>query len=522
MSLTELHLHPGGELEDLLAEIQEAKEANLQKLTLYNLDMSPELAAALIDLLRVQLKRQCSSTVGDTGTSSLFTLEMLGGKGCIDRIVEVYAASIDTFGMEGNADDETISTKQKVNLELILQHSHLDGFDTSVFAALGMALDGRSRSSPLSQSQTMATPNLRLSLYEPVLSKAKIWTLAQGIQESHHLRELDLSSCTFAPLSVDRTIRFLAEGFKRNQHLVCLHLKNCKLADEQITCIMEGLRGHPSLEILNLAGNSCRSQGLIAMASALSSSKRTNDASCLPPLSIDLSDQHINKANQTFLNDTVQHAWSRYRPFTDRLATLNFAGNKLNDADLQMLVSLLFHPEGQQCSSPIQHLDLSQNQFTDQGIQCLTGAIKSYRFDAPGNCGRIWRSLNISGNRALTEKASQQLAAAMKINVVLEELLFDCHHEGNNHEASSVASSSINAIQFYVLLNKGGRKVLDQRYPAIPLSLWPLLLARVNQQADWGTDDERNPKNANINVLFHLLSQGPVLKDRRHIQNVKP
>lgn len=273
---------------------------------------------------------------------------------------------------------------------------------------------------------------------------------------------------------------------------------------------MDGLRGHPTLQQLNLAGNKCRTAGLVAIASALSftSAQVDHAGAVLPALSLDLSNQHITKNCQTFLDDAVLQAWSSHKSFTDRLETLDLSGNKLDDADLSMLVSLLFPKttESQQHGPPssrLSRLDLSRNCFTDQGIHALADVIKTYRDDYPCDSARFWKKLNLTNNPSLTNEAFQQLASAMEINLFLEELLVDSLVSGED----SVTQSAINHIQFYLSLNKGGRKVLDRRYPAIPLSLWPVLLARVNRQ--------QYDSCSSNDVIFHLLSQGPVLKDRR-------
>lgn len=498
MEETDLHLHPGGCLESMLFEIEEAKDAKLRKVTLYNLEVSCPLAKSIVDLLKVQLQRRHSSSV--SSKRSRFTLEILGGKGCIDRIVEAYAAP--TFGIinRDNAEGENLNDtrrQQHTIRNLTLQHNHADGFDASVFAALGMALDGRIDKG----KDTLG--DLRLSLYQPDMSEAKMWTLAQGIQESRHLRELDFSPCTFAPLNVNNTIRYLAEGLKRNKHLVSLELKNCKLADEQIVCLTESLRGHPSLERLDVSGNRCRSKGLISLATSLSSTTKAVESGRSLPLSIDLSNQNIGNGAQTLFNDAVQQEWSRYPSFTDRLANLNLGWNKLDDADLQIIAPLLFrYDNDQQCSSPIKDLSLAGSNFSDQGISCLVDAIQSYRLNASGNFGRTWKSLDLSHQR-LTENALQQIAVAMKTNVVLEDIY--CRR--------IPSSASFASIQFYKLLNKGGRQVLNQPDTSFPLSLWPALLGRVNQRKEWGPE-VHNQQNARLNILYHLLQEGSVLKER--------
>ena len=437
---------------------------------------------------------------------SSFTLELLGGKGFVDRVIEAFVSN-----QHISPDEDGILR------ELILQHSHPDGFDTSVFASLGMALDGRRVRYTTTTSQIR--PKLRLALYQPVLSEAHMWTLAQGIGESYCLRELDLSSNRFPPLCVSHTLRYLADGLQRNKHLVSIKLRNCNLVDEQIVCLMEGLKGHPTLQDLNVAENKCRAEGLIAIASALSSTSPPNSTrksidTELPTLSLDLSSQHVTNDHRILFNDRVIQAWSDYRPFMDRIMSLNLSNNKLGDTDLSNLLSLLFvnttTDESQQqgsTSSRLSCLDLSCNSFTNQGINSLVDAIKGYRPDyAAGHSCCIWKTLNIKGSISLADdELCHQLAAAMKINVYLEEIMFDCPCQ--EYDKTSLAYSSITKIRYYLDLNKGGRKVLDQRYQTIPLSLWPVLLGRANNQ--------HYERASGKDIMFLLLSQGSVMKDCR-------
>lgn len=159
----ELHLHPGGELDSLLEEIGEAKSSRLDSITLYNLDLSLEVADALIDLIQTQLQRRLSSKEDQSPPSS-FIFEVLGGKGFVDRLVEAY-----------------VDEEEDVKRELILQHSHPDGFDTSVFAALGMALDGR-KAKYATKSSGLMTSKLRLPCTNLSCQKPKYghWLMESG------------------------------------------------------------------------------------------------------------------------------------------------------------------------------------------------------------------------------------------------------------------------------------------------------------------------------------------------------
>ena len=54
-------------------------------------------------------------------------------------------------------------------------------------------------------------------------------------------------------------------------------------------------------------------------------------------------------------------------------------------------------------------------------------------------------------------------------------------------------------------LNDGGKVLLSERFKPIPLSVWPVVLERVNQRKGYYDS---------TNVLYHLLRNGPALGKR--------
>ena len=54
-------------------------------------------------------------------------------------------------------------------------------------------------------------------------------------------------------------------------------------------------------------------------------------------------------------------------------------------------------------------------------------------------------------------------------------------------------------------LNDGGKILLSERFKPIPLSVWPVVLERVNQRKGYYD---------NTNVLYHLLRNGPAMGKR--------
>ncbi|CAB9517631.1 expressed unknown protein [Seminavis robusta] len=249
--MAEVHLHPGDNVESLLEDLCAAEEEDQAvKLTLYNLDVGATLAAQILAFVRTRLH----SIRRRHSTPKVFTLEILGCTGCVDRIVEIFANGL--YDSKTTGSDAT-SRVEIVERELILQHSNPNHFDAAVFVALGMALDCRATRTAHQESCRPPLRDLvRLRLYQPVLSEGKLWTLAQGIQHSQHLTELDLSSCRFTPMHINRATQYLADGLHRNQCLKHLKLDDCNLVDDQIVCFLEALQNTSSkIETLSLAKN---------------------------------------------------------------------------------------------------------------------------------------------------------------------------------------------------------------------------------------------------------------------------
>jgi len=510
-SADELHLHTGYDYQNpvseqtLISDLQEAEENNdVRKVILFNLEVSIDLANALRRFFRARFAadKQQSPT----------TLEILGCTGHIDRVLEGFIVDDDNNGATATATGDTDVFDTIVpERELILQHNNPNHFDSSVFVALGKALDSRIPLWGLHDGPRYCSSKskLLLRLYQPVLSEAMMWALSQGIQNSHHLQELDFGSCRFTPLSVNHVTRHLAEALLRNQHLKSLQLAQCELSDDQVACIARGLEGHPSLEILNLAGNKCRTKGLIALASALSTVRRRPDEASvnpsLPFLKINLSNQHMGRTSQKLIDPSVMQVWHESTGFLDRLGSLDLSANCLDDHDLNIVGSALFHrrlPEEDQHHyvSAIQDLKLSNNKFTDDGMDCLGDAISKYQ--PCGATSRGWRTLDLTQNKSLSEVALAKLADAIKDNFYLEEILID---GGNVPPATLALDSAVDKIRFYSILNRGGRRALSYSASILPLSLWPFILARINR-IGWSEGSA-----AKINVLYHMISQGSIL-----------
>jgi hypothetical protein len=135
----------------------------------------------------------------------------------------------------------------------------------------------------------------------------------------------------------------------------------------------------------------------------------------------------------------------------------------------------------------LEKLDLSDNEITHSGFVSLTQIIP-----------KSLKALYISGNDFAKEEV------ACHTRTLFEEHPQLCHDGfAWNYSKSPIHKK----IQHIKDLNRCGRILLAHAGGTIPLSVWPIVLARANTLLSFSK--ERTP-----NAIFHLL-QGPALMQRR-------
>ncbi|CAB9517632.1 expressed unknown protein [Seminavis robusta] len=267
---------------------------------------------------------------------------------------------------------------------------------------------------------------------------------------------------------------------------------------------------------------------------ATTSDESHNDNNPLPPLHLDLSDQQFNDDNNNSNNNNILfhqdviHAWQQAPTFVDRLATLHLTHNKISDQEFQALLALLFRRRTNQnqqqprWASSIQDLEVSADNLAEQGILQLAQIIQNYQ---PNNPRSVWKRLCLCGNisAVIQEAVLPPLAKAMQSNVFLEGVIVG-NISGSDWPKQSSVSSPRHAINYYTMLNKGGRRWIlrgnetnDTEQHRIPLALWPLLLERINLHTDLFSRYQEDQENARINVIHNLVvaSQGFRWGERR-------
>ena len=173
----------------------------------------------------------------------------------------------------------------------------------------------------------------------------------------------------------------------------------------------------------------------------------------------------------------------------ESLKVLHLAGNGISDSFIESMLNILGE------KSALEELNLFGNQITDRGILSIIKKLPELT--------KI-RLLYLGQNR-FSLMASYGLLEAMRTNYLLEGL----HIRSFNDDPESKIIQE--QIDYYALLNKGGRRIFASDLSKVPRSLWPLILERANLMYP-GTRPDNTSVNAShaADVIFCLL-HGPVL-----------
>jgi hypothetical protein len=296
------------------------------------------------------------------------------------------------------------------------------------------------------------------------MSREQFAALCDGLQTAGaQFEELILKRIVFTDHEV---FSELAAALPHNSSLKTLHLIGCDLRDSQIVQLVEALVLHPSIRELSLGHNACGSQGMEALGQLLTNSK-------LQVLS--LNHQHEGLASKL----QILEGGLRENKFLERLY---LSGNDLVDADLVPFAKSL------STCQRLEKLDLSHNKIMGSGLEIFASCIP-----------KSLRRLSLYSNR-FNEDGWFHLLRILQENPQLRQV--DCHSDSN-------ASKTQLDINHFRDFNRSGRILLSNGN-VVPLSLWPVVLARANNL--FGQDSHARQRRAN--VIFHLL-QGPALMQRR-------
>jgi hypothetical protein len=259
-----------------------------------------------------------------------------------------------------------------------------------------------------------------------------------------------------------------AKGLKGNRSITSLDLSYCQLRDDDLKLILPNLP--PTLEVLDLVANYCRSDGMAALVALLLKEDRNL-------VSLNLTNQHPGEFGGSLdlsllglaivSNTTLRH--------------LDVSFNLLSTNDIRCLVAALSK------NTSLETINLMSNQLDDHSMQLIGKYLPRMRG---------LQKLSIAANR-FGEDGANGLLQGLLTNVYLTQL------------SMPRGFAASDQIDYFLALNQGGRRLLleGKKHEAnVPSGLWSLIFERVNTLY-------HSQLSIQASVLFHLL-QGPVLFGR--------
>ena len=255
--------------------------------------------------------------------------------------------------------------------------------------------------------------------------------------------------------------RWFVRGVKR-KGLKKLELERCNLQDDELAYLF-----HHNSEVKEQAGFNLLHIGVGINFVQERTIRAISDLLVQPDCKIQILD--ISRPESWDDRHYLTYLFRALATSTS-METLDISSNFLRDLHI---LGGLFAALRQ--NSKLQILNLGGNNLQEEAIEELGKALPTF----PG-----LKRLRLTNNE-VSERSIQHLINGMKQNDTLEGLILD---------------QPSPKIEYWCMLNRYGRKFC--RPNALPVSLWPHVLARPN-----GKDDQ-------INVLYHFLRHGPVLSSR--------
>ena len=335
-------------------------------------------------------------------------------------------------------------------------------------------------------SPSIETLHIRGCRLEP--SSSQIGYLAQAAASLRELRfchnEYDLSIAD---------AHCLGQGLISNTKLTSLDLTGCGLDDQAICTLVDSSKGLRNLEHLSLDFNTFGDVGVEALSKGVLRDKdsRLRDLSLF--------------GNRISADGAEELAEALRRNHTLTRLILSF--NRIGDEGAAALASALT------VNTTLQNLWFPSNSVGPAGIQAFCDNLPKMDGLEQLNVGLL-----------LDDSAANALASAVKDNLRLfvlhmEKAIYD-ESSGEFDGSSGCRSSSDDTLDFYLRLNRSGRRLLRDRNTVSP-ALWPHLLAQTqckeaNNYESESRDEVYSAKRNSIpDVLFYFLRQNPDLLESK-------
>lgn len=305
--------------------------------------------------------------------------------------------------------------------------------------------------------------------------------LMQGLELTKTLNKLNLSYTHFDS-DGDETIELLVQGLKQNGTISCLRLNKCRLTDTQIATLLQ--KPLSVLKELYLGGNVVGQNSIKALNDWF---QQHNSLCSLVTLGLSHSLRNNESTNAVAQESNLDPLWQVLAHSPRSLTNLHLASNRLNDDDIVPLMAAVA------CSNNITFLDLKSNLLIDSS---------RLAHHLPPQLHTLW----LLGNPL--KESSQALLHTIQKRAVE---MMDCRIPTYSLFAPVPLLQQIQKqIHYYQVLNRGGRRILVNS-KRIPLSLWTLILARVNR-LEFGRNYEK--QRGRLDAMYYLLRNGPVILER--------
>ena len=199
-------------------------------------------------------------------------------------------------------------------------------------------------------------------------------------------------------------------------------LKYCRLGPVDCTAIVNFLKKHNEILMINLSGNKIGCLGCKEISEFLESSTSVSDGNCKLS-SLNLNHNLVTDEGVKYLAKALKHN-------NCKLDSLNLADNELTNEGVQCLAEAL---KDSNCT--LSSLNLNHNLVTDEGVESLAEALKNSNCKL--NSLNLWQnnvteegvkklaealkdsdcklnSLNLAGNESVTDEGVKNLAEALK------------------------------------------------------------------------------------------------------------
>lgn len=324
----------------------------------------------------------------------------------------------------------------------------------------------------------IVSKNLRSLHISTAFGKQGLCILSRGLlHPDATLRVLDLSWGNFES---NDAVEALASGLTENRSLEEVKIIRSSLTDNQASLIVNAVKIHPKLRVLDLHGNHCGTQASQALGDLLENNTSLTDL-CL---SFQAPESRRQPSNGSRIN---LHCLTRGLSKNQNLRRVDLSDCGLNNDDIQLLAALLSQREAK-----IEELFVHRNSISDTGIIVFAKKLP---------CMRSLRRISLWGN-PFEKEGGKALLEGAKRNFFLQQV--DLFREFEAFEEMAL----------YMALNKAGRRLLQThddrdmsvtKLSAVPLGLWARVLAR----ADRSTFPSRTTVS-NLDLIQHLLL-GPAL-----------